>query len=727
MADNSAKKQNAKARPSVSASKPRPIFPFTAIVGQEELKLALLLNVVAPSIGGVLIMGHRGTGKSTAVRSLAELLPPFKTVRGCAFNCDSQDEENLCANCRALLEAKGRLPFESRSVPVVDLPLGATEDRVCGTIDFERALQEGVKTFEPGILARANRGFLYVDEVNLLEDHLVDLLLDVAATGRNVVEREGVSTEHAARFVLVGSGNPEEGELRPQLLDRFGLYTQVRTISEVESRMLIVERRETFEREPARLVEEFAAEQARLRRQLIRARKSFDKVEAPRTLLRLIAELCLRLKIDGHRGEITIARAARALAAFEGRKQASPEDVRRVAPLALGHRLRRDPLEQTSGGGRIDESVEEIFGGDNSANKDSVANETSDGRAQRSRANASAFESSEAGESDATSRSNSRGETDDVRGETKAGQNRGDSRRRAETRVVPPVDASLPDDSLASEAGRAKASESALSTAKGMRGERGNSTYAPRGRYVRATASKDGAGSVALDATLRAAAPSLWRRRNDSSGPSKIETNDLRYKRFRRKAGRLFILAVDTSGSMAVNRIGQAKGALAHLLRRSYVRRDRVALISFRERGAELLLAPCNSPARAKRMLDALPVGGATPLAAGLVRALDVARRAGTEDVPHVMLVLFTDGRANVALGDGDEADRAGLKQRVASELERLGSALQSAGVSSLVVDTQSRFTSGGEGQRLARALGGRYVNLPQTPRGRALPEIFDN
>src|SRR5687768_12308111 len=342
----------------------RPVFPFTAIVGQGEMKLALLLNVVAPSVGGVLVTGHRGTGKSTAVRALADLLPPLTSARGCGYNCDPSDEDSLCDDCAARLASGLGLGSERRAVPVVELPLGATEDRVCGTIDLGRALKEGVKAFEPGLLARANRGFLYVDEVDLLEDHLVDLLLDVAATGRNRVEREGVSAEHPARFRLVGSGNPEEGELRPQLLDRFGLCVEVETERDLDSRVLIVERREEFDRDPAAFNAAREGEQAKLRRKVVRAAAKYASVKTPRAVLRRIAEMCLRLGVDGHRGEITVARAARALAALEGRGEVSASDVKRVASMALRHRLRRDPLEQGGGGARVEKAAEELFGGE---------------------------------------------------------------------------------------------------------------------------------------------------------------------------------------------------------------------------------------------------------------------------------------------------------------------------------------------------------------------------
>ena len=339
----------------------RVVYPFTAMVGQEEMKLALLLSAIDPNIGGVIIMGHRGTGKSTGVRALADLLPEIKKVRGCIYGCDPDRPNELCLDCADRLSRSGSLPGERGAVPVVDLPLGATEDRVCGTLDIERALVEGVKAFEPGLLAKANRGFLYIDEVNLLDDHLVDALLDAAASGRNVVEREGISVTHPARFVLVGSGNPEEGELRPQLLDRFGLYTQITTITDVEERVEIVQRRERFDDDPAAFQAAQRGEQDKLRRRITRARKLLARVEIEHELLVLIAALCVSLRVDGHRGELTIARGARALAAFEGREKAKASDVERVAVMSLRHRLRRDPLETVDSGARIQEALSDLI------------------------------------------------------------------------------------------------------------------------------------------------------------------------------------------------------------------------------------------------------------------------------------------------------------------------------------------------------------------------------
>jgi magnesium chelatase subunit I len=351
---------NAQAQPKAFQSR-RAVYPFTAIVGQEEMKLALILNVIDANIGGVMIMGHRGTGKSTAVRALADLLPPITRIKDCLYGCDPLRLNELCQDCLERFSDARKLPTEQSFVPVVDLPLGATEDRVCGTLDMERALLEGIKAFEPGLLARANRGFLYIDEVNLLEDHLVDLLLDSAASGRNIVEREGISVSHPSRFVLVGSGNPEEGELRPQMLDRFGLFTQITTITDLDQRVEIVIRREQFESDSESFLSTWQTEQNRLREQIVRARKRLSRIQLNREQLRSIAALCLSLTIDGHRGELTIARASRALAAFEGRKEVSNEDLNRVAVMSLRHRLRKDPLEKIDSGIRIEQALKDFF------------------------------------------------------------------------------------------------------------------------------------------------------------------------------------------------------------------------------------------------------------------------------------------------------------------------------------------------------------------------------
>ena len=339
-------------------------FPFSAIVGQDDMKLAVAIAAVDPTIGGVLVFGDRGTGKSTAIRALAALLPPMTVVPGCQYNCAPGRDEDACIQgCTHFGQKPDDLPKQKTvPVPVIDLPLGATEDRVVGALDLERALVDGEKVFEPGLLANANRGFLYIDEVNLLEDHIVDLLLDVAASGENVVEREGLSVRHPAQFVLVGSGNPEEGELRPQLLDRFGLMVEVTTPKDVETRVEVIRRRAEFERDPAAFIKKWKRRDGTLRRKIVKARERLPETALPDEVIEKSSELCLALGTDGLRGELTITRAAHALAALDGDGEVTVKHLTRVAAPALRYRLRRDPLDDAGSTARIDRAVAEILG-----------------------------------------------------------------------------------------------------------------------------------------------------------------------------------------------------------------------------------------------------------------------------------------------------------------------------------------------------------------------------
>jgi magnesium chelatase subunit I len=338
-----------------------PVFPFTAIVGQEEMKLALQLNVIDPKIGGVMIMGDRGTGKSTTIRAIADLLPEIEVVKDDPFNSDKSDLDLMGNEVREAIQNNESIETELIKIPMVDLPLGATEDRVCGTIDIEKALTEGIKAFEPGLLAKANRGILYVDEVNLLDDHLVDILLDSAASGWNTVEREGISIRHPARFVLVGSGNPEEGELRPQLLDRFGMHAEIRTVKDPILRVKVVEERTSFDQNPMIWINNYESKQQELRDRIVAAQKLLPTVQMDYNLRVKISEVCSQLDVDGLRGDIVTNRAAKAHAAYNGKDTVTIADISKIITLCLRHRLRKDPLESIDSGDKVSKVFKEIF------------------------------------------------------------------------------------------------------------------------------------------------------------------------------------------------------------------------------------------------------------------------------------------------------------------------------------------------------------------------------
>src|SRR6266542_2811946 len=670
-------------------------YPFPAIVGQEEMKLALTLNVIDPSVGGVLIMGHRGTGKSTAVRALADLLPQMAVVSMCPYQCDPGDEANLCWNCRETMSSGPTLRREKRAVPVVELPLGATEDRVCGTID----------------IARANRGFLYIDEVNLLEDHLVDLLLDVAVTGVNRVERESISIEHPARFVLIGSGNPEEGELRPQLLDRFGLYVEVKTEGELARRVEIVERRNAFERDRETFRLTFAREQEALRKKITRARKDLGKVKVERWVLMRIAELCSNLNVDGHRGELTITRAARALAAFEGRKKISDAEVKRVAVMSLRHRLRRDALEEAGSIDRIEHALEKIFAETNAAAGPSREG-SGEGEGEGTRYSPVPVRGKKGRRSQ-----NSIGDGgQSVSPDGDAGAN-----RETATTPVSLVETNLPKFTFDKKVPRvAKQTKSRFESSRQTRLTETAYNH-ERGRYARAVSCGNRSAQIALDATLQALVNSTSQPLTKKLSPvllpgtrqlTPVSSEDLRFKLLKRKQGRLFIFAIDLSGSMALNRIAQAKETMLALLRQSYVKRDSVAIVGFRGTSAQLLLPPSRSILRARRVLDSLGIGGGTPLSAGLSCALQLAKRASAQ-LGELTLLLFTDGHANVAIAANGNTDREYRRQLIRSEVKALGAAFKKTGVRTVLMATQNRFTANDEAYSLARTLDAEYRVLP--------------
>jgi len=633
-------------------------YPFSALVGQESLKAALLVNAVDPRVGGVLVRGHKGTAKSTAVRALREVLPEIDVVEGCRFGCDPSGAGGLCPECE-VRSVDSPLPNRLRRPVLVNLPVSATEDRVVGTIDLEYALKHGERRFEPGLLADAHRGILYVDEVNLLDDHLVDTLLDAAASGVNVVEREGIRYEHPSRFMLVGTMNPEEGEVRPQLLDRFGLCVDVEGLTEPTLRVEILKRRRAFEDNPSAFHRYWEPEQTTLKQRLAQARAALPDVELDDELLFLIASVCAALGVDGHRADLVIGRAAVAYAVLEGRREVTASDVLAVAPMAIAHRMRRAPFEVQALGVS---QLEQLITGVTAPHDDQSA-------------------------SGAATAAGCAGEA---------------------------LAALLPEGSVADAAcATSNSSELAAQIDRTRRSGTGRrqrtTTTGHSGRYVGAEEPRSAALSdVALDATMRVAAP--HQKARDGELAITITADDVRTKVRRRRVGASIVFCVDASGSMgASNRMEVAKAAILDLLVDAYQRRDRVGLVAFRGEGAEVMLQPTASVELAHLKLRQLPTGGATPIAHGIIKSLEVlAGETRRDDSVVPWLVLVTDGRANVGLAGG-----------LGSEDARSAAAhVRAEGINALVVDTTGRGSA--SARELAMVAGGEYVCI-SSPSGMAL------
>ncbi|MER6625616.1 putative cobaltochelatase [Streptomyces sp. NPDC000931] len=640
-------------------------FPFTAVVGQDDLRLALLLNAVSPAVGGVLVRGEKGTAKSTAVRALSALLPEVAVVPGCRFSCDPAAPDPGCPDG----------PHESgggaaRPARMVELPVGASEDRLVGALDIERALAEGVKAFEPGLLAEAHRGILYVDEVNLLHDHLVDLLLDAAAMGASYVEREGVSVRHAARFLLVGTMNPEEGELRPQLLDRFGLTVEVAASREPDQRVEVVRRRLAYDDDPAAFAARWAEEEAAVRARIVAARELLPSVRLGDGALRQIAATCAAFEVDGMRADIVMARTATALAAWAGRTDVLAEDVRQAALLALPHRRRRNPFDAPGlDEDRLDETLEE-FGGDDDPDPDPDGPDGGGGQPPA--------EGPEGG-GDAGARA----------GDEEAGPSQPAGAGSGERAPVG-----------AAEPFRTKVL-SVPGIGEGAAGRRSRA----RTEHGRTTGARRPSGALTklhLAATVRAAAP--HQRARGRSGPGLVvRRDDLRQAAREGRESNLVLFVVDASGSMAARqRMSAVKGAVVSLLLDAYQRRDKVGLVTFRGSAADVALPPTSSVDAAAARLESLPTGGRTPLAAGLLKAHDVLRVERLRDpARRALVVVVTDGRAT----GGPEP------VALASRAARLFAA---DGVASVVVDCESGPVRLGLAGRLAGELGGSAVTLDE-------------
>ncbi|MGW2712268.1 putative cobaltochelatase [Streptomyces sp. NPDC001356] len=640
-------------------------FPFTAVVGQDDLRLALLLNAVSPAVGGVLVRGEKGTAKSTAVRALSALLPQVAVVPGCRFSCDPASPDPGCPDG----------PHESgegaeRPARMVELPVGASEDRLVGALDIERALAEGVKAFEPGLLAEAHRGILYVDEVNLLHDHLVDLLLDAAAMGASYVEREGVSVRHAARFLLVGTMNPEEGELRPQLLDRFGLTVEVAASREPEQRVEVVRRRLAYDDDPAAFAARWAGEEAAVRQRIVAARDLLPRVRLGDGALRQIAATCAAFEVDGMRADIVMARTATALAAWAGRTDVLAEDVRQAALLALPHRRRRNPFDAPGlDEDKLDETLEQFSG--ESPDDDPGPDGPGGGGGQPA--------------PDSGPRGDGAG---DARPETGEGGQPQASGGREQSAV------------RAAEPFRAKAL-TVPGVGEGVAGRRSRART-EHGRTTGARRPRGALTKLHLAATVQAAAP--HQRARGRSGPGLVvRRDDLRQAVREGREGNLVLFVVDASGSMAARqRMSAVKGAVLSLLLDAYQRRDKVGLVTFRGSGAEVALPPTSSVDAAATRLESLPTGGRTPLAAGLLKTHEVLRVERLRDpARRALVVVVTDGRAT---GGPEPVALAGRAARLFAAEQ----------VASVVVDCESGPVRLGLAGQLAGELGGTAVTLDE-------------
>ncbi len=631
-------------------------YPFSALVGQDLMKKALLLNVVDPSIGGVLIKGERGTAKSTGVRALIDLLPSIRVVEGCPFQCDPDDERELCPLCREKVVAGERLPVSERRIRLVNLPIGTTEDRLLGTIDIEKALRSGKKAFEPGLLADAHRGLLYVDEVNLLNDQIVDLFLDAAASGLNLVEREGISFSHPSRFILVGTMNPEEGDLRPQLLDRFGLSVEIEGIRDLAERVEIVKRRLAFEGDPTGFRHRWREAEQELAKGLSEAQGALHRVSIGENLLAMAARIAVAMETDGHRADITMVKAARANAALEGRDSVSEADLQLAARLVLPHRLKKTPL-QTS---ELDQAkLYKVM------------------------------------QQDAGTETEGRQWTPQHHNKTKRrdGEGRYFSALSCVTHLCSGsrnLRPQLPWHQLVE------------GTHPGRRFQLQDTARTGSIRGVRQQRPGEPLGDISLIGTLRVAVPLQdLRGRN---GQIKIRLQDIRLHKRSRKTGLSLMMIVDSSASMRTNdRMSITKGVIEALLHDLYLHRDKLGIITFRHTGTEVLLPLTANLRGAAEGIQRLPVGGRTPLASGLqlgVRLLLQERRKNPETVP--VMLLFSDGRPNVSCFGADPLDET---YHYAREVKRQR-------IQGIFVDTEQNPMAACYGYEIAQRMGAVYLPL---------------
>jgi magnesium chelatase subunit D len=662
-------------------------FPFSAIVAMDDMRLALILNAISPAIGGVLVRGEKGTAKSTAVRALTAVLPPVEVVAGCRFSCSPAAPDPQCPDGPHPVGAEA----QPRPTRLVELPVGATEDRLTGSLDVGRALTEGVTSFQPGLLAAAHRGVLYVDEVNLLHDHLVDLLLDAAALGTSYVERDGVSVQHAARFLLVGTMNPEEGELRPQLLDRFGLTVEAVAPRDPATRAEVVRRRMAFDADPAAFTARFADEETQIAASIVAAQARLASVVVDDVVLTRIAEVCASFGVDGLRADIVIARAAAAHAAWRGAAAVTREDIRAAARLALPHRRRRNPFDAP---GLDEQQLDDALG---EASED--PDDEPDPQPPDPGPDGTPPPADEQGTRDGQGPLNGQAQTDS----SVAADGHAPSDGRASTAGQETRDGQAPTGDGARGAETVAATGATFRARRlevpgkghGATGRRSRA-YTDGGHTVGARAPRSVLRDLHLTATLMASAPHQVRRGRAGSGLV-LDRADLRERRREGREANLVLFLVDASGSMAARRRMEAvKGAVLSLLLDAYQRRDKVGLVSFRGATAQLLLPPTSSVDAAARRLATMPTGGQTPLAAGLTEAHATLRRERMRDPQRrPLLVVVTDGRHTA----GGEPRAAALR-------------LRHDGIACVVVDCESGPVRLRLADALAQDLGAEYLGL---------------
>jgi magnesium chelatase subunit D len=699
------------------------IFPFSAIVGQDNVKKALILNAINPSIGGVLIKGDKGTGKTTAVRALADLLPSIKVVKGCPFNCDPDDEESACETCRS-----DNAEIEEKKMKVVELPLGSTEDRVVGSINIEKALKEGTRALEPGILAEANRNILYIDEINLLDDNLVDVLLDAAAYGVNIVEREGISVSHPSRFILVGTMNPAEGELRPQLSDRIGLHIIVRSIMNIEDRVKIMARREEFERDPKAFKRKFEALQKEILDNILNARELLKNVKVSPEIMKIIAHVCVDMSVDGHRADIAILKTSKTIAAYKEHLTVDYNDVEEAITLVLGERLQKSYDQK-----KIKEKLEKAI----SDTEDEQKEDEDQSQEEQDKGN---------GDSNSETDENQDTETNDDEDQSKEEQNDDNNDLNPETEEnheddnqptdeqnnvgITPNPNEQPEDpekkkgmtlkSIEEDGTSVNSDDEEIDIKKllKIKGKKKNRLYGKRvdsqtqkGKYVKSKIPKNVSSDIAIDATLRAAAV-------NSNGSINVENEHIRHKVRKHGARASIALVVDISGSMFSQRkANKIKGILNQLIEDANHHNDKISVIGFKGQEAEVIIPTTRRASSFKEHVDNIRVGGTTPLASGLKKGLELLKKEKFKDEFVPMMLVLTDGMPNVGIDEGPAKDAL----KIAEDLKEND-------IYTIIVNFERSVKYGRDmNMELALASGGRYYDLEDIKNPKcAVSQIID-